>query len=224
MLTTVVLISLAVTLVSASSSSSSSSNGGLRHVGTKISRSSLVKYGSSFYFWDKEISGTFQHVTATCGSIYVENDSSEEAFEADNNGWRVCHDAEYIAINAYQQAQANSLHGLYFTGLLEHLQDPQETNGGAAIRRSYGAIDFIVFNNGVWQTVAGPKFAKALAADVDRLDTEELAYYGDILLDRTPGNEEPADFLLKAYCCVGPQAKGVGNDNFINVALRYQKK
>mmetsp|Transcript_12073 Transcript_12073/g.20199 ORF Transcript_12073/g.20199 Transcript_12073/m.20199 type:complete len:224 (-) Transcript_12073:46-717(-) len=219
MLTTVVLISLAVTLISASSSSSSSSsNGGLRHVGTKISRSSLVKYGSSFYFWDKQLEGTFQHVSATCGSLYVENDSSEEAFETDNNGWRVCHDAEYIAINAYQQAQATSLDGLYFTGLVESLQKYTSPRN----RRSYGSIDFIAFNEGVWQTVAGHRLSKPIAQDQDSIEVQEIAYYGQLAVGERPGHERADQYVLKAYCCVGPQAKGVGNDNFLNAPFQYQ--
>ena len=177
-----------------------------------------MKYGSSFYFWDKEISGTFQHVTATCGSIYVENDDSEKDFAADNDGWRVCHDAEYIAINAYRQAQSSALDGLYFSGMTESQQDSGEPK-----RRSYGQIDFVAFNNGVWQLTAGRRLARTIIDGHDDVDTGDIAYYGEILIEHedVQSDAKASDFTLKAYCCVGPQAKGVGNDNFQLGKLHY---
>merc|ERR1711862_436190 len=83
------LVSVGLLAIAAASSSSSSSAS--KHVGTKIGLSSVVQYGNAFYFWDKQIQGTFQHVAATCSSLYIADaDTSEDGFVNKFKGWRVC--------------------------------------------------------------------------------------------------------------------------------------
>ena len=206
------LVSVGLLAIAAASSSSSSSAS--KHVGTKIGLSSVVQYGNAFYFWDKQIQGTFQHVAATCSSLYIADaDTSEDGFVNKFKGWRVCHDAEYIGINAYLQAQNDQLDGLYFNGVVSSGQK----NGYNGIRRAYGSIDFVAFNNGVWQTIAGNRLAGQLDVDTERsLNTAQVAYYGDLRVDFRDGTTDlqASDYNLKAYCCVGPQADGAGHDQF----------
>ena len=210
MLFTLVTVSLAAIVAASSSSSSTSAS---KHVGTKVSLSDVVQYGSSFYFWDKELKGTFQHASATCASLYVDDaDSSEAGFVTKYKGWRICHDSELISINAYLQAQGAALDGLYFSGVTTSVQQ-QATYGH---RRGYGTIDFVAFNNGVWQVTAGRRLARTIIDGHDDVDTGDIAYYGDILIENedVQSDAKEADFVLNAYCCVGPQANGAGHDAF----------
>jgi hypothetical protein len=73
---TLIALALVATALASSSSSSSSSSSGIKQVGTKVNADNVVKYGSSFYYYEKSFNGDLQRAVSTCKSLTLSSSTS----------------------------------------------------------------------------------------------------------------------------------------------------